>query len=347
MIGAYKIMKNNNKSVSLKEIAEAAGVSVPTVSRVLRDKGEVSDELRDRVKSIASKLNWRPNRLVQGFQTGKTHLVGVMVRPSNYFFSRIIEAIHEVLVGSNYAPVLMMPGLDGSSPTEAELLERFLEYRVDGILITPHLMNKDDTYLQKVWQERIPLVCMDSHMPRTHSDYVGHDTEHGARLAAKYFLDKGHRRIAHFHGPQYSISVQRRKLGFEQELSAAGVGVLDFADPSFGSDPAYARKFLESRADITAVFTDNDFQAELIYREAFRLGIRIHADLSVIGFADLPLASRLYPALTTVSQDGYALGKRAAGLLLERIESAGASSEPRNITIPVELIERDSVATLT
>lgn len=334
------------KAVSLKDIAEKAGVSVPTVSKVLRDKGEVSDVVRQRIKQIAQDLNWRRNLLVEGFQTGKTHLIGVIINPRTSFNSEMIQGIHAVLNKHNYAPILLWPAKIDERPTEIDQLNRLLEYRVDGILIIPCLMKIEDEYLQQAWKEEVPIVCIDAHMHNTHADYVGSDTETGGKQVADYLLKKGHTHFAHYAGPPYSISVSKRSKGFENSITQAGCECYTFLDNSFGNEQKNADIFLDHLQDnpkITAIFADNDYQAIAIYRAAAKRGLHIPKDLSIVGFGNTPEGKNLFPPLTTVNQNSYDMGVTATKQLLNRIQKSKRSNKPKHTILPVELIKRESV----
>src|SRR5256885_2631763 len=194
------------RRVSHQDIAREAGVSRVTVSLVLAGKDQTSEETRKRVMEVAERLRYRPNLLVQGMQTGRSHTIGVIVPSSMHFHSQVARGIHDELVGFDFvpiqlwanpsAPVNVQAAASGSSAadpksTELSQIHRLVDRRVDGIIIWPQDVSVPDVHFQEIWQRHIPLVTVDREAT-THADHVGTDEEQGGRLVAAHLLGFKH-----------------------------------------------------------------------------------------------------------------------------------------------------------
>lgn len=330
------------KAVSLKEIAHSAGVSEATVSRVLNGKGELSEKTRQRVLAVAQQFNRLDNRLVRGFQTGRTQMIGALIRPDTDYAGPIFSGIHDTLMQHDCAPLVLYPDVR-QGLTEQHQLQRMLEYRVDAILLMPSMFQADDSYFKDAWDRGLPITCIDGWMCKTHTDLATFDNKQGGKLAAEYLLAKGHRQIGHLGGPDYHPVAIDRRIGFEQALSKAGITCAYLSNSGFSHQPQQTEAFLRSHPELTAVFAANDYIAAGTYEACRKLGKRVGEDLSIIGFADLPLAARLQPALTTIRQDGYALGCQATQLMFKRLNGQASPDKPESMFLPVQLIQRESV----
>jgi LacI family transcriptional regulator len=341
--------KRSRKRVGIRQIADATGLSLMTVSRALNGKTEVLPATRDRVLAAASQLDYRPNGLGRALKSGRSGTVGVVAPPANDFCSQVILGVHDRLAEAGVAPILQCCPKGGEThDATRELLHRLVELRVEGVIFWPMGANDQadllpDIYFHEVWERGLPLVALDRAMPRTHADFSGTDDAGGGRLAAEHLLGLGHRRIVHLGGPGIGTYADRR-AGFERALERMG-GV----DYSFrrcenaecaGEAAAVLRQPAATRP--TAIFVSNDYYAVGVYDAARSLGLEIGRDLSVVGFADVPLASLLFPKLTTVKQDAIQIGRNAAELLLDRIEGRVEALQPRVVRIGCELVVRSS-----
>lgn len=346
---ARRTLERPAKRAGIRQIAEAVGLSPMTVSRALNGKADVSPTTRHRVLEVARELKYRPNALGRALKSGRSRTVGVVARPSNDFCSQVLIGVHDRLIEADFAPIVQFcPQGHETADTTRELLHRLVELHVDGVVFWPMPVNDDadllpDVYFHEVWERGLPLVALDRAMPRTHADFSGTDDVGGGRLAAEHLLCLGHQRIAHVGGPRIGTFSDRRD-GFERTLERAG-GV----DYSFHLcadvecvDQATAILQQPAVSRPTAIFVSNDFYAVAVYEAARRLGLVVGRDVSVIGFADVPLATALAPRLTTVRQDAIKVGRNAAGLVLDRIEGRVGDAAPRAVRIPCELISRES-----
>lgn len=342
-------MLSERTAVRLKDIASECRLSVATVSRILRRTDQCSHMTRVRVIAMAEAMGYRPNLLVQGIQSGRTRTIGVMVPLGDEFFGKIANGIHNGLVAHDNVPIFVWPK-PGNLPTqptdELAQLHRLIDRRVDGIILRPNRDNIDDEYLSEVWHRNLPLVAVDRALGNTRADYVGTDDEFGARLAAEHLLSLGHCRFAHLAGPEQVTTAALRRRGFESTVGTKrGTTFVWETDESFGHRSFDAAlRLLRKTPRPTAIFCANDYQLPGLYRAAASLQIDIPRDLSVVGFADLGIASYLSPAATTIRQDPEAIGQAAAELLLNRIGGLCSDKMAISSRLKPELVIRNSTA---
>lgn len=334
-------------SVSLKRIAREADVSVTTVSRVLRGRGEISDETRQRVQKIADKLRYRPNIAAQSIFTGRTNSIGVIIPAATTFDVRIAFGIHDMLAEQDVVPITLWTcqenepsNLRHSIDNVMKQIHHLVDRRVDGVILRPH-NDFRDVYIREILDRHIPLVTVDRDYLGSHADFVGTNDVHGARLVAQHLLGLGHRRIVHLAGPETVMTSQLRKDAFESALaSIPDVEYRTIVDESYGLDGQAAMRIFDLKPRPTAIFAANDKMAKFVYNAARRYGLQIPEDLSVVGFADMEIAELMDPPLTTVRQQPYEIGRQAARIMLERID--GKLHEPKSILLEPQLIVRGS-----
>jgi LacI family transcriptional regulator len=341
---------------SLKDIACAANVSVPTASRILHGKklNQFSEETRERVRETARRLRWRPNLLVHGMQTGKTCTIGVMVPPGNSHWADIIFGIHDGLISNDHIPIMLWgkhwrEDEQRYAGESLEQIHRLIDRRVEGFILWPPIVAPYYDHIEEMCN--IPVVTIDHELPPEYgADSVATDEEMGAKLVASHLLGLGHRHIAHFAGSGSKIYswAKLRSEYFEKEVtSVPGTTYITVEqwqhDYNEGVD--VAKKLLQMHPRPTAVFAASDLRAQYIYDAAAQMGLKIPQDLSVVGFADLANAVGLQPSLTTVRQKSYETGSIAARLILERLQKT--DEEPHNhqrVRVGCELVIRDSTA---
>lgn len=331
---------------SLKAIAAESGMSIASVSRILRGRDQCSADTRARVLAVAEKHRYRPNMLVQGMRTGQTRTIGCLIHVQDEFFGRLAAGIHDALVAADYVPIFLWPRIraNPTEPTnELEQIHRLLDRRVDGVILRPNDDGINDNYLHELWDRGVPLVAVDRELEKTHADFVGTDDEQGGRLAGEYLRGLGHRCVGHLAGPDAITTSRLRRRGFEAAVH--GLQLVTECDITFGGPATLdaARRLLAHRPRPTAVFCANDYQAAFVYGTAADLGLRIPQDLAVVGFADLQLARYLQPELTTVRQCPERIGGEAVRLLLARMAGT-APATPQKLRLPTELVTRASTA---
>ena len=340
---------------SITEVAKAAGVSQPTASRILAGKHELykPDTVR-MVMKAAQRLGYRPNLLANGLLRGRTHTIGIMVPfREDGFYSHIVLGAHDRLIESGDAPLLML-----STPGQAEenQINALLDRRVDGVIYRSMDYVHPADHLAPFLEKDVPCCAVNRDLSAAVDAVLSNDA-YGARQAAEHLLELGHRNVAFVSwgcsGSRGKGPLERRHRSFVARIRKGGGTVCSAIDPgdeTEGLGERLAAEVLERRPRPTAIFMGMDHLAWSVYRVARRLGLRIPQDLSVVGFADLPFASRLDPPLTTLHQDPYGMGWQAAELLLARIEERQGKrhkeSSPRKVALKPELVVRETTAAI-
>ncbi len=312
--------------VTLKDVARQAGVHPATASRALNPETRllVSEDTATRVLAAAAQLGYRPNAVARSLRTRRSHTIGVLIPDlNNPLFPPIVRGLEDRLSADGY--VALIGNTDGDEQRERIVFEQMRARHVDGYaLATAHLQNP---MLADAVRAGLPVVLMN----RTAEDYsfpsVSVDNERGIQMAVSHLVSLGHRRIACIAGPQDVSTGLNRYRGFLAAMREAGLTVdpelVAFAD-AFAIDKGRecARQILAKRAGCTAVAAANDMLAVGCYAALEEAGLDCPADMSVVGFNDMPFIDMLRPPLTTIAFPHYQVGTEAAQLLIERINGA-------------------------
>lgn len=343
-----------NQVISLDRISDICGVSIGTVSKALSGKPGVRHATRQRILSVAEQYRYRPNRLVHAIQKGKSMTVGLTCRNfGDEFGGRIMSGMLEVLFHAKYDPIVISWELSVSEGVRA--LRSLTERRVDGILMFPPAELPTDPYLEELRIFNGPVVVVDQIWPGCRYDFFGSQDVEGADAITEHLIKLGHRKIAHIQ--LQGVSTGRSRLeGFQRAMIRHGIAIREEWLPGikqYGSDEPYkiARELLASPDRPTAVVAFNDFVAMQVLAAAHDLGLSVPRDLSVTGFGDLDATKHLRPTLTTVSQNPFEIGRKAAERLLSRIESSIGTSDKTDTAIvqersPVSVVIRQSTGPL-
>lgn len=334
----------STKNVSILQIAERCGVSHVTVSRILGGKACLHNvKTVKRIHQVAREMGYRPNILAQSMQTGKTRMVGVVMREAHgSWFSEIQNGIHQELIDAEYLPLTLTLHPDG--PPGSELLDHMLNRRVEGVI----LWEATEEMVADVVTAGVPLATLDTpNECAAEFDFVGTDERTGAELAAQHLLELGHRRFATETYEGLTTATERCHAFAASVAQIPGTSCTACTCPYTAKDKLKSSigKALTSQERPTAIFAGSDKIAVAVYEVAATLGISIPRDLSVVGYANLDFAALVSPPLTTIRQDPQEIGKRAASLLLDRIEGSVIDCRPRRIRLEPDLVVRGSTAT--
>jgi LacI family transcriptional regulator len=326
----------------MHDVARRAGVSLKTVSRVVNDEGGVSPGFVARVEEAIKELGYRPDdrarRLRQS--ASRTGTIGfVLVDIANPFFSSILRGIEEV---ARARDCLVLAGsTDGSTKRERRLVERFIDRRVDGMIVVPS--SEGDSLLQSEIERGSPVVLLDLEIETGRPvDLVRSDHYGGARTATEHLLHGGHREIAYMGDDLQIMSARHRLAGFRDAMTAAGVEVPTHrVITGTHTDTEWcdaAISFFRSDPEVTAVFTAQNFVTSGAVTALHQLGLQ-HS-IALVGFDDVNFADIIDPAITVVPQDPKDLGEKAAQLLFGRID--GNRQPGTRLIVDRPLIERGS-----
>jgi LacI family transcriptional regulator len=326
---------------TINDIARLAGISKKTVSRVINRSPLVRPQTREKVEALMRKHAYAPDPMARGLAFRKSFLIGMVYdNPNAEYVVNMQSGALDSLRGSGFE--LVVHPCDSRNSDYVETVRTFVvQQRLHGVILVPRVSEDQDLVdmLREVGcrYARIGAIELDdaAHMVTTN------DRE-GAVEVAKYLETLGHRHIGLITGPRRYLSARERGGGFLETLRKHGVKVPDRyvaeGGYTFESGVACAERLLALTPRPTAVFTLNDEMAAGVYKAAYRLGIRIPEQLSVVGFDDSPIASRLWPSLTTVRLPIREMGSSAASLLLQE---AGAAP-PKAVTFVPHLITRES-----
>ena len=329
---------------SFKDIAEASGCSQSTVSRVLNHKGEISQETRERVMTAARKLGYHENRLVSGFQTGRTQTVGLIYDYENPFFQKLFYEIWKQLAARGYMTISCASSTDPDMPGDFELLRRLVEHRVDGVIFVPRDDFAGNDYFNGLISRGIPVISIDRKTPAD-IDFVGTDDYLGGRLAAAHLRETGRRYIGYIAAPDYVIPSIHRCCGMRDFCAEHPDMSFDVICRCDGNrlEPSEIRSYFAMHPETDAVagfFDTRALQAYVILRE---MGLRVPEDVALIGFGNLFSELPTVLRLTTLDQRPDLIAQTAARRLLERLgRQHGEPFRPVELRIPPELIVRES-----
>jgi LacI family transcriptional regulator len=327
-------------TVSIRDVARAAGVSVTTISRVLND-GVVAEETRRRVREAIERLHYVPHGGARSLITRRTETIGVVLPDLHgEFFSELIRGIDQAARRRGFH---LLVSSSHSDAGEAQAVLRALRGRVDGLIV----MAPDDSTLPAlVHHDRAaPVVLINTGAGDLELDVLGIDNYGGARALVRHFLDLGHRRIALVGGPPANLDARERERGWRDALAeiagppaAELVLAGDFREAS-GHEAGVRLAALRPRP--TAVFAANDAMAVGCLSALRELGLRVPEEIALGGFDDIPIARYLNPALTSVRVPIAELGSRAMERLLTRLDDA-AGARARRSLLPTQLVVRAS-----
>lgn len=327
--------------VTIYDVAREAGVSDATVSRVFNNKDNVREKTRERVLSAAKKLGYVANLQARSLAGGKSNIIGLLVPGiDTAYMAEIVRGIDLELSQADYEMILYTTRRRGAD--EASYLQYIANSLSEGLLLVVPLLSKE--YFQTLNDLNYPYVIIDELDETGNSFSVDATNQQGAYDATTYLIELGHRNIAFITGIRGLHSTEARLKGYRQALKAHKIQPQrDYVvEGDFLSTTGYERtqQLLSLPTPPTAIFAANDIMA-LAAMDAIRAnGLDIPADVSVIGFDDIPQAFTTHPKLTTVKQPLEAMGRRGVQLLLDQL--ANPERAPERVTLATELIIRDS-----
>jgi LacI family transcriptional regulator len=332
---------------TIKDVARAADVSTATVSHVLNGTRYVSDEVQRRVVEVMERLNYQPNWVARGLRTKKTNLLALVIPDiTNPFFSDLARGFQDAADQSGY--VVVVCNTDRVLKRELRYLDMLRQQRVDGLVLNPAEVTAGD--LKQLLRAQVPVILIGSQIDDPEFDLVMVDNVRGGFDAVQHLIHLEHRRIGLVCGPRTTSSGALRYQGYCQALETNGIPYQEtlVAENEFTYEGGYhcMQSLLAQEPQLTAVFAASDVMA-LGAKEAIEdAGLRIPADLSLIGFDDIPEVTRTSPKLTTISQPRYQMGWETAQLLIQRVEHS-ISPERRKVVMEHSLVVRESTRSMS
>lgn len=332
--------------VRMKDIAQDLGLSTVTISKVLRDHPDISEETRKRVLKRMAELNYHPNFAARALVTGRSWTVGLVVPDLLHpFFAQIAKAVSAGIRAQGYS--LIITSSEEDPKLEQQEIEQLLARRVDVMLIASSQMTVES--FQRIEALKIPYILIDRQFAGLAANFVGVDDEAVGRLATDHLIEQGCRRIAHIRGPETSTALGRL-AGFKQALAAhrmtvrpKHIALIGISGDDRGEQGGYeaTQRLLNSNSRPDGIFCYNDPSALGAMRAILDAGLRIPEDIAVVGCGNVLYSDFLRVPLTSIDQDSAAIGKYAAERALSLVGAKG-SLRPTTKLISPRLVVRAS-----
>jgi len=337
---------SNAQRITIKEIAEQAGVSKQTVSRVLNDRPDVSPQTRQRIQAIIDHWGYQPSQLARSLTRGRTSTIGVISSGLQYFGpSQILTGIVEQAHALGYTLSLSLFHESGDLTVT---LRDMQAQQVAGVVWAA--VSKVGDEQRRILEElaNSALATVAAGQPHPGLAVVYADSSTGGQLATGHLIEQGYRTIGLIAGPDGEWSAHQRLLGWQRVLQSSNAphdeSLIVQGDWTAASGARGLQKLLQQRPDADAVFASNDQMALGALSVASNLGRRVPQDLGVVGLDDIPEANYFIPALTTVRQDLRQMGRALVQELDRFIQAQSLDQvyEPQTVVIPPQLIVRAS-----
>ena len=339
-----KASRENMAHTTIKQVAEKAGVSIQTVSRVLNNRPDVSPETRLRIQSVIKDLSFQPYAIAQGLRSRRTFTLGLVASDfSDFWFSQVVTGAEIEAHAHGY--FFMLGSTECDRQSEPKYLKLLSQRHVEGILFVRASSPDDLGYLSKLQHSDIPVVSTGFYFPGADFSIAEVNNVDGGIKATRYLIELGHTKIAMITGPSNWKSVNDRAQGYRQALQAGGIQVnadLIVNGENWQHKSGYLamKELLSRKSSFTALFAHNDRMARGAISALHDAGLKVPEDISVVGYDDIPEAEFSDPPLTTVRQPMQEVGKAATNMLIQMVEDSQAV--PRQILFDTELVIRSS-----
>ena len=328
-------------AVTMREVAQKAGVSTKTVSRVVNKQGEISEETRQNVLKAINELGYRPSKIARALVTRRTDTIGLLIGDiSNPYFSEVSRGVLEATQEQDYDVFLCNTDFPD---TIERAVHSLIDHNIDGAIIYPTWDNLE--WIQQFANQDLPIVLVNADLePRPGLAIVLTDIQEGARLAVNHLYHRGHHKIGMIAGAVAPLDKIKRVLGYREALKANGLpfeeDLLIMGPPNIEHGFTASKKLLTTQPEITALFCYNDLIAFGALRGCAELGVRVPAECAIIGYDNIQFCAFVNPPLTSIHVDKYEIGKQAANCLLAMLKEP--SKVIPQIRVDVNLIERGS-----
>ena len=329
--------------VTIKDIAKILNVSPSTVSRALKDHPDISEATRIKVQELAADLNYKPNIIARSLRERRSNIIGVIIpKIVHHFFSSVIGGIQEYALERGYNTIFTQS--EESILREVENVKTLLSSRVDGIIISLTKETENFDHLRAIEEAGVPIVFFDRVAKGIHADKVIIDDFDAAKKATEHLLKSGGTKFLHFSGPDNLDITEKRKNGFIQALQNFRIpkeNIRIVKSDNFHEGKENMHKVIHSGNIPDAVFTVNDLTAAGALSAINEAGLKVPQDILLMGFTNEMISSLTNPPISSVEQNGFDMGHKAAELLINRIISESDTEYITNI-IPTELVIRKS-----
>lgn len=323
---------------TLKDVAERAGVTVTTVSRMLNNRGYVSEKTKNKIRQVMKELNYRPNEFARALSLQRSNFIGLIVPSArNMFFSKVIDSVERQVSKHGYKLLLCTSNLEPKK--EFEYFDMLSANKVAGVIIASHTQDIDKKIninapvisIDRIISPQIPAICSDNYQ--------------GGVLAAEHLISKGCKKLAHISGSIHlNMDASKRYYGFKDVCEKKGVPhiLIDATEEQFLSMnyDSIVNMLLDNYPDVDGIFTSNDIIAAQVIATCSRRGIKIPDQIKVVGYDDIDLCTIFNPSITTIRQAISEISLYAVESIISKAEKD--KPIPSCIIFPVELIERET-----
>jgi LacI family transcriptional regulator len=326
----------------MRDVAQKAGVSIKTVSRVVNDQGEISESTRERVLTVIQEMGYRPSKVARALVTQRTHTIALVMGDITYnpFFPEVARGVLDAAQSQDYNVFLC--NVDESQEQELDVLHSLADHAVDGIIIYPVGYNQDNL---KIFANHYrPLVSINKCIEHPNVGMALLPTCKGAKLAIDYLVGKGYTKIGMIVGTG-PLELVERVRGFRKAMSMHKLEITDgmiiqAARTTYEAGYDAMQRALHKKIELEAVFAYNDLLAMGAIQACREAGRRVPDDIAIVGFDDIEWAAKTTPPLTTVRIDKHYLGQVATQQLFRMLEDD--ESTPPPVHVDAELIVRES-----
>jgi len=337
--------RKSSTAITILDVARHAGVSPMTASRVINGNPRVTPALRDRVQASVRELGYRPNLAGRSLRTTGTARIGVLY--SNPSAAYLNELVLGILEQSSLTGAQVQIEKCSGIRSQRTATQRLVEAGVDGIIVPPPLCDSAQA-IGEIGERRLPIVAVASGAPHPAVTSIGIDDYQGAVTMTRFLLGLGHRRIGFIAGDPSHTPAQLRTAAFRDTMAEAGLEVppehVAGGLFTYRSGLAAAEKLLRLDPRPTAIFCSNDDMAAAAMAIAHGMGLHVPTQLTIVGFDDTPMATTLWPELTTIRQPVRAMGRDAVTLVLEQVRERrnGRAAAVKHQTMKFTLVKRES-----
>ena len=322
---------------TLKDVAEKAGVTVTTVSRMLNNRGYVSEKTKKKIRQAMKELNYQPNALARALSRKKSDFIGLIVPSANHmFFCKVVDYIEHYVSKHGYKLLLCNSNLEPKK--EIEYFNMLSANKVAGVIVASRTQNIDKNIeidapvisIDRVISPAIPSICSDNYQ--------------GGVLAAEHLIAKGCKKLVHISGSSnLNMDANKRFFGFKEVCERKGIPyiVVDATEEQFLSMhyEDIINMILEKHPDIDGIFTSNDIIAAQVIGICKKRNIEVPRQIKIVGYDDIDLCTLVSPAITTIHQSVKEICQYAVECIIYRADN---KTIPSNVTFPVTLIERET-----
>lgn len=330
--------------ITIADVAEKAGVSKTTVSRIINGNyAHTTEDTRNRVLQAIKDLDYQPNALAKGLKSMKTNVIGmVLSNLKNPFWMSVLEGVEDVCKLSGYN--LMICNSDENLEIEEQYIKEFQMRQVDGIVINPTVRNAN--LYQKLVESKYPMVVINRKIPKVDANYVVMDNVKGAYIAVNHLLNNEKKKVAVFvYQNRYVSSWKDRITGYKKALTKHGYTKANFRIQELNQQTSKVKEivihFLQKYPDTDAVFSTNNMITLEVIEAIKELNLNIPEDVAIVSYDETVWAKHLTPPLTTIKQPGYRMGQIAAQTLIKSINEK-LNQQVETVVLEPELIIRKS-----